>query len=209
MAIHVFGCPWPCQVKPLCHHHRRHLLKRPGRALPIEEVRIRDRVLWEDLIALQHHHQPFRLRIRQRRQQDAFYHAENRAVRPNSKRQREYRGCREPRRFAQHSQPDLQVLREISDPVHFAYVAAFLLRLFHSSEFTQRGRARLFSRQSLCRIFLSLSRNMVAQLVVQFLIQPLTPKKRTQVQPKRINPIFRAHPALLLSRRHSTPHRSS
>src|SRR6266566_6675794 len=89
----------------------------------------------------------------------------------NAKREGENRDASESWRFAQHAQAEAQILNEILNPIYASRVAAFLFGLLDTAQLEARAAVRLFVRHPLRHVFLGFSFEVVAQLVVQFLVR--------------------------------------
>src|SRR5205823_851637 len=114
--------------------------------------------------------------------------------------EREHNSSREARRLAQYSQTKMHVLYEILNPVYAACVAAFLLGLLDTAQLEARAAVRLFLRHPLRDIFLGFSFEVVAQLVIQFLVRLRPAKQRPQPQWNREQPMLRSHSPASLTR---------
>src|SRR5262249_38537184 len=115
-----------------------------------------------------HFHQPLRLPVWQRTQQQRIDDAENRGVRANAQRQRQDRNRREAEILQQHSRAVAQVLPDVFNPPHTTGVTAPLLRLFHSAESLESRIPRLFRAHSQADILLNLLIQVAPQFIVQF-----------------------------------------
>jgi hypothetical protein len=73
------------------HRERRHRLEAARLRPPVSVVGRRDAILAEQRMRLPQRDEPFRIGERKRPQQHRMSHAEDRRVRANGKRQREYR----------------------------------------------------------------------------------------------------------------------
>src|SRR5205823_14141025 len=97
----------------------------------------------------------------------------------------------------QHSQAEAQILNEVLNPIYAAGLAAFLFGLLDTAQIEPCTAVRLFLRHPLCDIFLGFSFEVVAHLVVQFLVRLRPAKQRPQPQGNRVQPMLRSHsPAL-------------
>src|SRR5207302_4328 len=106
----------------------------------------------------------------------------------------------EPRGFAQRTRPIAQILYEVLNPVHSACVAAFLFGLLDTAQVESRTAVRLFLRHPLRDVFVGFSFEVIAQLVIQFLVGLRPAKQRPHPQWNREPPMLRSHsPALLYS----------
>src|SRR5207237_6723486 len=106
----------------------------------------------------------------------------------------------EPRGFAQRTRPKAQILNEILDPIYTSRVAALLFGLLDTAQVEARTAVRLFLRHPLRDVFLGFSFEVLAQLVVQFLVRLRPAKQRPQPQWNRVKPVHRSHFPPLLTR---------
>src|SRR5256884_638044 len=98
------------------------------------------------------------------------------------------------------AQAEAQILSEILNPIYSAGVAAFLFGLLDTAQVDSRAPVRLFLRHPFCYVFVGFSFEVVAQLVIQFLVRLRPAKQRPQPQWNREQPMLRSHsPALLHS----------
>src|SRR5437763_1141440 len=88
--------------------------------------------------------------------------------------------------FTQHAQAEVQILREILNPIYAARVAAFLFGLLDAFQVESRAAVRLFLPHALRYVFFGFSFEVVAQLVVQFLGRLRPAKQRPQPQRNRV-----------------------
>src|SRR5436309_1688180 len=100
--------------------------------------------------------------------------------------------------LAQHPQAVVQILYEILNPVYATGVAAFLFGLLDTFQVESCAAVRLFLRHPLRDIFLGFSFEVVAQLVVQFLVRLRPAEQRPQSQRNRVQPMSRSHSPILL-----------
>src|SRR5215469_2020239 len=119
--------------------------------------------------------------------------AEGKYICANAKGENQDAGSRETGRFAQHAQTKVQIPNEILNPIYASRVAAFLFGLLDTAQVEPRAAARLCLRHPLRNVFFALSFEVVAQLVVQFLVGLRPAKQRPQPQWNRENPILRSH----------------
>jgi len=103
----------------------------------------------------------------------------------NAKREGENRDASESWGFAQHAQAEAQILNEILNPIYAARVATFLFGLLNTAQIDSRAAVRLFLRHPLRHVFLGFSFEVIAQLVVQFLVRLHPAKQRPQPQGNR------------------------
>src|SRR5207249_1881598 len=89
-------------------------------------------------------------------------------------------------------------LHEVLNPIHAASVAAFLFGLLDTFQVESCAAVRLFLRHPLRDIFLGFSFEVVAQLVVQFLVRLRPAEQRPQSQRNRVQPMSRSHSPILL-----------
>src|SRR5205807_9941737 len=89
----------------------------------------------------------------------------------NAKREGENRDASESWGFAQHPQTVSQILNEILNPVHTARVAAFLFGLLDTAQVEPRAAVRLLLRHASPPVFLGFPFEVIAQLVLQFLVR--------------------------------------
>src|SRR5215467_9817425 len=87
----------------------------------------------------------------------------------------------------------MQVLYEILKPVYSARVAALLFGLLDTTQFQSRPPLRLPRYHAFRKVLLGCSFEVVAQLVVQFLIHLCLSKQRPQPQWNREQPVLRSH----------------
>src|SRR5437016_8262797 len=105
--------------------------------------------------------------------------------------------CRDARRV-NWIQAVVQILYEILNPVYATGVAAFLFGLLDTFQVESCAAVRLFLRHPLRDIFLGFSFEVVAQLVVQFLVRLRPAEQRPQSQRNRVQPMSRSHSPILL-----------
>jgi hypothetical protein len=138
-----------------------------------------------------------RIPDRQQPERRRIESGEHGGVHPNTESQCEDCDGRKARRLEQHPQTVAQILCEVLNPVHAAHVAAFLFGLLDTAQVEARTAARLCLRHPFCNVFLGFSFEVVAQLVVQFLVRLRPAKQRPQPQGNREQPMLRSHsPAL-------------
>src|SRR5207244_10022115 len=93
-----------------------------------------------------------------------------------------------------------QILNEVLNPIHSSGVAALLLGLLDTAQVEPRAAARLCLRHPLRNVFFGFSFEVLAQLIIQFLVRLRPAKQRPQPQGNREQPMLRSHsPALLHS----------
>src|ERR671923_98870 len=133
------------------------------------------------------------------------------SVRADAEGEGEDGGRRKAGGFAQHAEAVTQILHHILNPVDAAGVAAFFLGLLETAEVEAGAAMRIFLCQPLREIFLGFSLEVVAQLVVQFLVGLRAAKQRPQPQGNREQPMLRSHtphlrfaPIYLLARAHAS-----
>src|SRR5205807_2684893 len=114
-------------------------------------------------------------------------------------------GGGESERFAQYAQAEAQILNEILNPIYAARLAAFLFGLLNTTQVEARTAVRLFLRHPLRDVFLGFPFEVVAQLVVQFLVRLRPAKQRPQPQRNREQPMLRSHTPILLTRTSKRP----
>src|SRR5438874_11334281 len=139
-----------------------------------------------------------RVRYGQGLQHHRINECENRRGGSDAQGKREHNSSREARRFAQYAQTKAQILNEILNPIYAACVAAFLFGLLDPAQVESRAAVRLPLRHPLRDVFLGFSFEVLAQLVVQFLVRLRPAKQRPQPQWNRVKPVHRSHfPPLL------------
>ena len=138
-----------------------------------------------------------RIRDWQRLQQNRIHQRKNRSRRANAQRQRQDRCAGERWSHSQSPQRVAQILNYVLNPSDAACVATFLFGRLDTVQVDSRAAVRLFLRHSLRHVFLGFSFEVVAQLVVQFLVRLRPAKQRPQPQWNRVQPTLRSHsPAL-------------
>jgi hypothetical protein len=125
------------------------------------------------------HHDPIRLRVRQRRKQNGIHRAENRGIGADAEREREDGDGSEAGRFAQVAKGVTNILHQRFKEVRSARLAAFFFDLVGASEFETRAPPRFRERHASLNEFLSLPLEMKSQLVVEFVLNSLAPKQCT------------------------------
>src|SRR5437016_5156024 len=105
--------------------------------------------------------------------------------------------CRDARRV-NWIQDFVQDLHYGLNPVYATGVAAFLFGLLDTFQVESYAAVRLFLRHPLRDIFLGFSFEVVAQLVVQFLVRLRPAEQRPQSQRNRVQPMSRSHSPILL-----------
>jgi len=103
----------PDHERGLTRTHARHALKRSHLRAHVCEIGIGELQLAAARICLPNAHDLIRIRIRQRTQQHAIHHAEDRGARADSERQCEHRNSREHRALGQHAKAVTEVLSQI------------------------------------------------------------------------------------------------
>src|SRR5204863_10160551 len=139
-----------------------------------------------------------RVRYGQGLQHHRINECENRRGGSDAQGKREHNSSREARRFAQYAQTKAQILNEILNPIYASRVAAFLFGLLDTAQVEPRAAARLFLRHPLRDVFLGFSFEVVAQLVVHFLVRLRPTKQRPQSQRNGVQPVLRSHSRTLL-----------
>src|SRR5437016_11741172 len=84
------------------------------------------------------------------------------------------------------------------NPIYPSRVPAFLLGLLDTIQVESCAAVCLFLRHPLRDVFLDFSFEVVAQLVVQFLVRLRPAKQRPQPQWNRVQPMFWPHSPILL-----------
>src|SRR5207253_8045608 len=89
------------------------------------------------------------------------------------------------------------ILNQVLNPVHASRVPASLFGLLDTAQVEARAPPRFLWCHPFCDVFLGYSFEVVAQLVVQFLVRLRPAKQRPQPQRNRVQPMLRSHsPAL-------------
>src|SRR5205823_5089061 len=141
-----------------------------------------------------------RIRHWQRLQQNRIHQRKNRSGRANAQRQRHDRCAGERWSHSQSSQRVAQILNYVLNPSDMACVAAFLFGLLDTAQVESCAAVCLFLRHPLRDVFLGFSFEVIAQLVIHFLVRLRPAKQRPQPQGNRVQPMLRSHtPALLHS----------
>src|SRR5438105_5829750 len=138
-------------------------------------------------------------------QQDHINEAENRRVRSDAQRQSQDSDRRETGRFAPHAETKAQILKKVLNPVYSAGVTALLFGLLDTVQINSRAAVRLFLRHSFRDVFLGFSVEVIAQLVVQFLVCLRPAKQQPQPQGDREQPMLRSHVRLTSTRTSARP----
>src|SRR5215469_16757758 len=124
--------------------------------------------------------QLFRIWIRERIQQNRIKHAKDRRVGADPECERQHRASGKRGRVKQGASAVMQVLHQRLNQADTASLAALILDLIESAKL-QPGATRGFSfAHSRLHIFLSLSLEMKAQLVVEFVLCGRAPHQSTQ-----------------------------
>src|SRR6202047_4591016 len=145
------------------------------------------------------------VRDRQRSQAERIDQLEDGGVCASAQRERKHGNGGEKRRFAQHAQAEAQVLREILQPSDAANIATLLFPLLDSAHFDECLSMRFVWDYTFRDVLLSLSLDVIAQLVVQFLVRLRSAKQRPQPQGNCVQPVFRSHRRLLSALATLTP----
>ncbi len=148
-----------------------------------------------------HRQQPrqlFRFRIWQRTQQHGIDDAEDRRVRADAQRQREDGNQGESGILQQHSRAVTKILQQVLDEADSSHIAAFLLSLLNTAQGAQGSVARLLRCHAFSDIFLNLPLEVIADLLVQFLLDLLAAEQGAQPQRDRVEPAFETHLSTLL-----------
>jgi hypothetical protein len=172
---------------------------------PVEIVFSRQRIVSRRGFRLPQFDELFRMDVGQRLEQRGVNGGENRRVRADAEGEGKHGDGGEAGGFAQHAQSVAQILYEVLNPVYFARVAAFLFGLLGPAQVESRAAPRLFLRHPFCDVFLGFSFQVVAQLVVQFLVCLRPAKQRPQPQWNRVQPMLRWHLPGLLTRTSKRP----
>src|SRR2546429_1430202 len=90
------------------------------------------------------------------------------------------RATAEAGRFAQYAQTKVQILYEVLNQIYTPRVAAFLFRLLDTAHVESRPPPRFLWCHPFCDVFVGFSFDVVAQLVVQFLVGLRPAKQRPQ-----------------------------
>ncbi len=125
-------------------------------------------------------HQLVGMGDRQISQHHTVQQRKNRRIRANGKGKDDKRHNEGTRRLAQHAETKAQILYEVLNPVHSARVAAFLFGLLNTAQVESCAAVRLFLRHPLRDVFLGFSFQVVAQLVIHFLVRLRPAKQRPQ-----------------------------
>ncbi len=143
-------------------NHRHNVLKnsRTLQILPLRnrDTRVRGTRAWQIILDA---YQFLRVRIGQRMQQRGVDQAENRRRRSDPQRHRQNRNEREPRRFAQHAQAKMQILKDVLNPIDAAGIPAFFLAFFDAAHFEQHLATSFFRSKSLRNVLFRLLLDMI------------------------------------------------
>ena len=151
--------------------------------LLLRETEARRRGLREGLAQ---HHQPLGLAVGQRPQQHAVHDAEDRGVRPDPERERQYDGHGEGRRLPQAAQAVADVLHQALERPSAPGVAHPLLRLIHSAEAHARGAARVLFAHAGLPVLLGLQLEVHPQLGVELALETWPAAQRLQAEPELV-----------------------
>src|SRR5215472_1014589 len=179
-AIEMFRRTRSRQVIALVQPNRRHVLERACAALPIDKIRVGNRVLRDALVALQNHDEALRLEIWQRRQNHAPHHAEHRSVCANAQGERENRNRAKAGIFSQDAQAEAQILPTgfyngfpPRGPQNF-------LRALDGSLLQAHSAKRILAARSLLHLFSSCHLKVAAKLLIQLLLDPSLSEQRSK-----------------------------
>src|SRR5262249_1262509 len=124
-------------------------------------------------------------------------------IRADAERQREGGHSRETGIFAHSAQPEMDVLRQVFNQSYSPGIAALLLTPLDASHGAQRGIARLLRRHAFGDVFLDLPIEVIAEFLIQLLLDLAAAKERAQPQRRGIKPVFETHLSSLLEWRHT------
>src|SRR5207253_3259382 len=149
---------------------------RPPRLVPAVGQHVPVRVvLAHDQVCV---HQPLGIGKGQRAPELRFEDAKDGRVGADAEGQSKDDDGSEAGRFPQYAQTNAQILNEVLNPIYTSRVAASLFGLLDTAQVKSRAAVRLFLRHPLRHVFLDFSFEVVAQLVVQFLIRLRPTKQR-------------------------------
>src|SRR5215510_2093108 len=94
----------------------------------------------------------------------------------------------------------MKILYQVFNQLHSSHIAALLLTPLDAAHREQRGVARLLRRHAFGDVFFNLPIDVIAELLVQFLLDLRAAKERSKPQWQGVEPVFDTHLSSLLIR---------